>query len=101
MPALAAWTPDVDRPFGIHAPALDRSRVTEVERLIRPTLSVFLDHEQPSGDSYTGRARIVIEALGGEIEDPEVRRASGRVLQKRSQPARVAGVVRGRLPRGF
>lgn len=101
MPVLAAWTPDVDRPYGVHAPALDRSQVTEVEPLIRPTISVLLSGPAPVQDSAMSRARLVMEALGGEIEDPAVRKASGRVLFKRSHPVGVTDVMRGRPPQGF
>jgi hypothetical protein len=101
MPALAAWTPSLDRQFGVHAPALARSQVTAVERLIRPTWSVLMSGSASTEESVGDRARTVMTALGGQIEDPEVRRASGRVLMKHSRATEVVARVRGRLPRGF
>lgn len=98
---LTAWAPGVDQSFGDHAPALDRSQVTEVERLIQSTCSVFLSGSFPAEGPAVARARAVVEALGGEIDDPEVRRASGRVLMKHARAVDVSGTASGRFPRGF
>lgn len=98
---LAAWTPDTDRPFGVHAPALDLSQVTEVEELIQQTGSVLLSKAPASSDSPVDRARAAIEALGGEIVDPEARRASGRVIVKYARRVDVPRTGSGRPPLGF
>ena len=95
---LVAWAPDVDRPHAVYAPALDLSQVTEVEQMVRPTHSVLLSGYLHGPSSAMERARLAIDALGGQIEDSAVRRASGRVHVR---PVEVSSIVRGRLPRGF
>ncbi len=100
MPAVA-WMPDPGRTSLWHAPALDQSQITKVEEPVRSTLSVVLSPPTTSFQSARERAMAVIDALGGEIDDPRARQASARVLASHLERVETTASGGGPLPHGF
>lgn len=103
MPLPVAWTPDLEKPAAaVYSSVLDHSQVTETDwGVVKSTVSVLLSSSMGIRESPRAAAREIMAALGGELSDVDVRKASAHQLARHLTSTEPLSQIRGRFPSGF